>query len=266
MSSPPVAGIFPVTAYGAKCDGVKNDTAAIRAAIQAASESAGNEVKFPVGTCAISDNVPISGPKSISIAGAGSTATFIVQHGAANIFEITSDNVTVEDLNLNTAEYNPGPTTPGNPKPGVIFSTGNNTTVRNVTGEAGSGFGMRFTGPNPCYDFTVGGASISNVDMTTTGVGGFAAVDIDCQTHAIATNITIHGGILAIFNDEFVTLNGETFTPGPNGITCEPPWFITGPAHDITVENVLSQGGHGVIHNPTSNITVTNQTVLGPGC
>jgi hypothetical protein len=131
----------------------------------------------------------------------------------------------------------------------------------NVTAETGSGFGMRLTGSNPCYAFPITGSVVSNVTMTNHGTGGFAAVDIDCQNGARLSNITIHGGILALFNDTNTVLNTETYY----GVArCQPAWFVTGPASNIVIENVVSYSGFGVIHGSqhgaATGITVENQT------
>jgi len=115
-------------------------------------------------------------------------------------------------MNLNTATYNPGYVPiRKSPVPAVLFSNANNTTVTNVTAETGTGFGMRLTGPKPCYTFPITGSVVSNVIMVNHGTGGFAAVDIDCQNGARLTNINIHGGILALYNDENTVLNGEVY-------------------------------------------------------
>jgi hypothetical protein len=241
------------------CDGHTDATAALQAAVDA-----GGTVNVPAGTCVLTNHIAVHG--AVTISGAGSAATFLVQHSSTNIFQVTADNVTVQNLNLDTATFNPGAAILKHPKPAVLFSNANNTHLFNVTAEAGSGFGMRFTGPSPCSSYQRGGTVLSNINVTTTGTGGFAAVDIDCQNHATATGITIHGGILALFNDENTTLNGETFTPGPFAKQCAPPWFITGPATYITVENVMSHGGPGVIRGTTSNLTILTQAIAGLIC
>jgi hypothetical protein len=173
--------------------------------------------------------------------------------------------VTIENLNLNTATYNPGPPILKNPKPGVLFSNSSHTTIRNVTGEAGTGFGMRVTGPNPCYSYQTVGTVISNVDMTTQGVGGFAAVDVDCTNGAQLTNITIHGGILALFEDENVTLSHEVFTPGSANIACEPAAIVTGPANNIDISDVTSSGGGIRVKQPASSVVI-HTVAVRPGC
>jgi hypothetical protein len=241
------------------CDGSTDVTIALQAAVDL-----GGTVNIGAGTCVLSNHIVVQA--AVAIRGAGSSSTFLVQHGAINIFDISADNVIVSDMNLDTATFNPGAPVLKQPKPGVLFSNANNTTVTNVTGEAGSGFGMRFVGPSPCFSYQRGGTTLRNIDMTTTGTGGFASVDVDCQNHATLSNITIHGGILALFEDENVTLDGESFTPGPFAKTCAQPWYITGPSHHITVSNVVSHGGHGIVKQPADGITTSSQTVDGPGC
>ncbi len=222
-------------------------------------------MSIPAGKCLLTNRVSVRKP--VTIDGAGPQQTFLIQHGRHNIFEITAAGVTVENLNLDTATFNTSAIPVlHKPDPGVLFSNVSDTHVINVTGETGSGYGMRFVGPSPCVSDVNGGQVITDVTMTTTGTGGFAAVDVSCQHQATLTNITIHGGILAFFHDQNITLNGEMFAGGPRAIHCAHPWYITGPATNITIENVVSSSGHGVVKQPASGITVTNQTVTGSGC
>jgi Pectate lyase superfamily protein len=250
-------------AVAAKCDGVTDNTAAIQAAVNAAGKVPGGAiVTIPAGVCAVFGRIPVSGQNGVTIQGAGQTRTFIVQHGASNIFQITSPGNTVEDMNLDTATYNPGIVPiPKSPVPAVLFSNANNTTVLNITAETGTGFGMRLTGPKPCYTFGITGSVVTNLIMVNHGTGGFAALDIDCQNGARLTNINIHGGILALFNDTNTVLLNETYY-GVN--KCQPAWFVTGPASNILIQNVVTYAGAGVIHSSrhgvATGITVINQT------
>jgi hypothetical protein len=251
-----------VISSGAKCDGVTNDAPAIQAAVNAAGKQSGAVVTIPAGVCALFGRVAVGGANGITIEGAGAASTFLVQHADSNIFQITSPGNTVEAMNLNTATYNPGYVPiPKNPVPAVLFSNADNTTVTNITAETGTGFGMRLTGPKPCYTFPITGSVVSNIIMVNHGTGGFAAVDIDCQNGARLSNINIHGGILALYNDENTVLNGEVYY-GVNA--CQPAWFVTGPANNILIENVVTYSGGGVIHNSrhglATNITVLTQT------
>lgn len=246
----------------ARCDGITNNTPIIQAAINAAGKQPGGVVTIPAGLCVLQGNLHLNTAYGVTVQGAGATRTFIVQHADQNIFQITSPGNTVEDMNLNTYSFNPGliPIRK-NPVPAVLFSNASNTTVMNITAETGSGFGLRLTGSNPCYAFPITGSVVSNVTMVNHGTGGFAAVDIDCQNGARLSNITIHGGILALFNDTNTVVNAETYY----GVArCQPAWFVTGPASNILIENVVTYGGYGVIHGSrhgvATGITVVNET------
>jgi hypothetical protein len=215
------------------------------------------------GLYAISNRLAIK--SAVVLAGAGPSLTFIVQHARANIIEITAPGVTIEDLNLNNATYNATPPVLKNPDPLVLFSNASDTTILSVTGEAGSGFGVRVTGPNPCAQYPTTGTVVSNLQMATTGRGGFASVDIDCTNGATLSNITIRGGILALYRDENVTLNGEVFTPGEDNVQCEPAAYITGPANDIAISDVTSSGGGVEVKQPALSVVVRGVTA-GAGC
>ncbi len=251
-----------VTGAGIRCDGITNETPAIQAAVNAAGRRAGGVVMIPAGVCVLQGNIHLNTPNGVTVEGGGATRTFLVQHAAQNIFQITSPGNTVEAMNLNTFSFNPGiiPIRKS-PVPAVLFSNASDTTVADITAETGSGFGMRLTGPNPCDAFPITGSVVSNVVMVNRGIGGFAAVDIDCQNGARLSNITIHGGILALFNDTNTVLSHETYF-GVN--RCQPAWYVTGPASNILIENVVTYAGAGVIHGSghggATGITVTNQT------
>jgi hypothetical protein len=215
------------------------------------------------------DNLPVGGSNAISLSGAGAALTFIVQHSPGiGIFGITGQHVTIENVNLNTANANPGffPEGGGSHAPGVIYSAVSFTSIINVTAEVGDGFGIRVTGPNPCYTYQTTGTVVRNVSVTNTGSGGLAALDIDCTNGAQISNITIHGEYLALYQDENVSVSGETYRPQVFMGPCHEPWYITGPSTRVSIANVLSYGGTGIVRPPASSITITSQTIRGPGC
>jgi len=242
------------------------------ATIQAAVNSCANggTVELAAGIYPLTDHVVVRSSEMIT--GAGPTLTFLVQHARMNIFRIDAPGVTVESMNLNTATYNPGvPPIPKDPVPSVLFSTQSHTSIINVTAEAGTGFGMRITGPSPCPGFGTTGTVVSNVNVTNTGTGGFTALDVDCTNGAKITNVVIHGDYLALYQDENVVVNGLTVTPGPYEQTCGAPVYVTGPSNHIVLENVLSHGGriitHGTKNGEVTALTETNDTLaLGDTC
>ncbi len=240
---------------------MSDSTALIETAIQTCA--GGGTVRLESGTYAISSRLAVKAQETIT--GAGATQTFIVQHSRQNIFQITAPGVTIENVNLNTATYNASAPVLKNPDPGVLFSNASHTSIINVVGESGSGFGMRVTGPNPCDRFSTVDTVVTNVSMTTTGKGGFASVDIDCTNGARLSGITIHGGILAMFKDEHVTLMGESFTPGPDNGQCEPAVYITGPANTITISDVTSSGAGVEVKQPATAV-LTRAVTAGTGC
>ncbi|HVC03199.1 MAG TPA: hypothetical protein VND88_00860 [Candidatus Acidoferrales bacterium] len=231
-------------------------TATIQAAVNLCTN--GGTVELAAGTYPLTDHVVVR--TSEVITGAGPTLTFLVQHARRNIFEIDAPGVTVESMNLNTATYNPGvPPIRKDPVPSVLFSAQSHTSIIDITAEAGTGFGMRITGPNPCDSYRTTGTIVSNVNVTNTGTGGFTALDVDCTNGATITNVVIHGDYLALYQDENVDVNGLTVTPGPYEQQCGAPVYVTGPSNHIRLDNVLSHGG-GIITHGTKNGQVTTLT------
>lgn len=128
---------------------------------------------------------------------------------------------------------------------------------------------MRIVGPQPCYTRVNGGAVVSNVSITSTGTGGFAALDISCQSHASVSGVKVNGGVIAIYRDSNLTLTGEQCTPGPSAKRCAPPWAITsdalGPSQNITISRVASASGSGTVRGNVLGLSITTQTI-GQNC
>jgi hypothetical protein len=112
---------------------------------------------------------------------------------------------------------------------------GSDETLRDVTASGGNGFGIRFVAPPGavCRDRPNSGIVVQNVNITTTGLGGYGALGLDCLNSATLTNITISGGIVALYLDNNVTINGLSFTSvyeqsdGEYGIACQNAVEIT---------------------------------------
>jgi hypothetical protein len=243
---------------------------ATAATIQAAINSCalGGTVVLAPGTYDLTNRLAVQSSETIT--GAGPTATFLVQHARINIFQISAEGVTVENMYLDTGTYNPGiPPQKGNPVPSVLFSNRSYTSVINVTAKAGSGFGMRITGPSPCSSFGTHGTVISNVNVTNTGASGFTALDIDCTNGAVLTGITIHGDYMALYEDENVTLNGMDYAAGPyESGYCSHDIYVTGPSNHVLLSNIVTHNGRAIQHatqaGVVANLMITNE-VYAPG-
>jgi hypothetical protein len=122
------------------------------------------------------------------------------------------------------------------------------------------------TGPNPCYTFQTTGTVIEGVDMTTSGTGGFAAIDVDCTNGATLSDLVVSGGIVALFNDENVAFSGLTFTRGEANIRCEPAVFVTGPANHITASGIFTNSAIDRITGVTSAISISGMDLPGDTC
>ena len=218
-------------------------------------------VTLGAGTYALTAHVVVNHAETIS--GAGSTLTHLIQHARVNIFQITAPGVTIENMDVNTAQFNPGvPPIQKDPVPGTIFSAQSHTSIINLSSEAGTGFGFRLTGPNPCQNHQTSGDLIQNVTSTNTGTGGFTAMDFDCMSSGTITNVTIHGDYIALYQSSGVTLNGLVYTQGPyESGKCGTDVFVTGPANGDVIENVVSHNG-GVKATTTRFGSVTNLKVI----
>lgn len=220
--------------------------------------NAGGIVTIGAGTCALNNHIAVS--NSMIITGAGAGATFLVQHADINIFQINVPGVTVENMNLDTRTYN---TRSPSPQPAVLFSASSHTSVINVTAEAGSGFGMRISGPSPCTSFKTLGTVVQNLNMTSSGTGGFASLDIDCTNGAVLSNITIHGNYIAIYQDENSSVTHETYWPAAK--RCQFAVYLTAYSAKIAINSVTGGGGVKQSGSPLTAISVTN-VVKAPGC
>jgi hypothetical protein len=231
-----------------------HDTSALKAAI-----SLGGTVQVSAGTCALNDRLLIR--RAVVVQGAGANQTLLVQHAAQVVFQITAPGVTIAAMNLDVATRNPG--LPPDQAPPAVLSGHSHTTLRDLTVEAGTGFGIRVVGPAPCDSFLTTGTVVSNVNITSHGRGGFASLDISCTNGATLTNVTINGNYIALYHVENVTLRNEVFVPDAK--PCQAPAYITGPARNISIDQVTG-GGHIIQKGwPLTNITITNDRGA-PGC
>lgn len=110
---------FNVVDFGAKCDGVTDDTSKIKDAVAAAASRSGGIVLLP-GLCAVSS--PITLPTNVTLTGAGHGAGLAILAGfsGSNVLLLNGDFAAVRNLQI------VGPTTTfsGNPAADAIQITG----------------------------------------------------------------------------------------------------------------------------------------------
>jgi hypothetical protein len=113
------------SAYGAKVDGVTDDTAAVQAALNALSTFGGGTVEIPAGTCVLtptgSPAVALSVPSNVRLRGAGRNATILKKAANGTLISMSGPSTdlsgathcrfsAVEALGIN-----------GNGKTGLVF-------------------------------------------------------------------------------------------------------------------------------------------------
>jgi hypothetical protein len=248
------------------CEG--DVTTALQTAVNAGADPT---VSISPGTCELSGTIDITKPATID--GAGSNQTFLVQTVRKVMLRVTASHVTVEDINLDSRTHNltlPPMDSETNPDPNIMGMNGSDETLRDVTASGGNGFGIRFVAPSGavCRDRPNSGIVVQNVSITTTGLGGYGALGLDCLNSATLTNITISGGIVALYLDNNVTINGLSFTSvyeqsgGKYGIPCQNAVEIT-TGNNFTLRDV--NGGPVANRYGATSVSIANDQVRA-GC
>ena len=160
-----IASPVNVRAFGAKGDGVTDDTASIAAAIQAASNGV---VLFPHGmVCIVQSQLIISSP--VKIVGYGAEIKESAAFSGSNLIRVAAQNVTIEGLAITGLSTG---------KTGVTVTAGSadNLTVRNCV-VSGCGYGLV-------------GNSNNNVLFEGNHVHSCSLYGIWCQNIATSANLT----------------------------------------------------------------------------
>lgn len=182
--------VFNVKAYGAKGDGVTDDTAAIQAALNTCNTNGGGVAYFPEGTYAVSTILTVG--SNTTLKGAGRQATIIqyttaLAAGGANYLleneDTTNGNkfISIIDLTLlMPAVQGTSPTLTAYSS-SVFFQGVQNVLIRNVLSQNGS----ISLFPLPAY--------INTPNVNTTGLNNIVTID-NCQIDSSAEGIGFFQG------------------------------------------------------------------------
>ncbi len=278
MSPSCSSSCYNVLAFGANPNGIGDNTAAFRAAIEMAQSNAlGGTVYVPTGTYAFTQvlnglsSISIrSGPKAdllppVLLEGDGAATTSLVEHvGNQPLLRVGADGSTVEGLTLNAQSYGGGPD---------LTVQASNTTVTsdsilgaNKIGVIGHGaiapFALNYPGPpgalpkTPTYD---DGNTISDTTIED-GINndGFS---FSFQSDATISDITHFGSRLALYVDKNVNVTNYTYTPNPACEGAENGFYISAPSSDIVIKNFTTYGEGGAINGPVNKKPVVGTTI-----
>jgi hypothetical protein len=273
--------VFNVVNYGAVGDGATDNTAAINAAIQAASAVSGATVYFPAGTWDYSNNLTFS---SLNVAGAGSSTILQPTNPTNTAVILTGTNSSIRNLVISSTSL------AGLGSAGWTFSIPNtaNLLVQNATSftvanitclQRVAGCGIAILGGN--------GGTVNAVSCTGSGnpnLMGNGSVSYSYGIFIWAPNVTVSnsliqnecqaieicgGNNIAILSNTI----GTTSSPiGGFGIWC---FYYQGGSNLTISQNTIVMGGFNAstmdgftsdgplyVQNCT-NLTVSNNNMYG---
>jgi hypothetical protein len=273
---------YDASSYGAVCDGTLRSTTnggsvdgdAIQKAINAAEAGAQTgTVVLPSGTCMISHSLSLLHGNGIIITGAqsstGSPMTTITNsvnpaYGGGDL-EINTNNNTVENVVLDQSNYG-----------GTAIVKGNYNTLQNMNILGGKTFFVLYFTTTSSGAHAVGNQLLDStvVSLINRQVAGGPnpyddGISWSEQDHSLIQNVQFTGTRLALYQDNYTTVNGYTYYPGPQTGGLD-GFYVTQPSSNLTLENLTMYGSAGVVSNgsttngTTSNVTITNEQVKPP--
>lgn len=265
----PPGGTYDVTAYGAQGNGTTDATNAVAAAISAAQGNGGGTVYFPAGVYAFSlklkspaSSIQIHGTVPVTLEGAARGTTSLVEHVAdQSLLSVRTDGTAIEDLTLDTQTFGGGY---------AIGVQANNTVLQQAAVVGGPNeFALYYQGPakatptSPSYN--TGNQILDTIVNDQYQGDGFS---FSFQENGLIQNLTHTGSRLALYVDDNVTVDGDSYTPGTQAGATNGFW-ITPPSTGITINNFVTSGAGGVIGSanpkPSTNISITGEQFLSPG-
>ncbi len=274
-----MSGIFNVKDYGAKGDGVANDTSAIQAAVNAAHAAGGGQVYIPAGTYIVTgDGTASHGAimlyDNITVYGDGMGATTVkladnYNHSLSGIFRdqagVQNHDIGMHDLTVdgNRANQSSGKidgwfngVTPGGP------GTDTNITLDHVEIKNCSGYGF-----DPHEETT--NLSITNCVSHGNGLDGFT---LDFQIGAHLSNDTAYGNgrhgfnIVTSSHDDTLT-NCTAYGNGGEGIMVQRGSDNIPVPQNITINggSVYANALDGVQINKANTVTLNGVSIHDNG-
>jgi len=241
-------GTFPVTSYGAKCDGTTDDTTHIQAALNAAAAAGGGTVTLPGATCLLNSNHQSSHPWFFynlhipsGVTLQGTTGSRLLQgprgrHAMVSGATYVQNSVLAVGNNYQVVTYNGARFYPLN-----AITAGNNSVTLSTAGNA-SHFGV---------------GDVISVYETNPAV---SHCDV-CAT-SIVTKVTSSNSSTGVVGlaDPLVRTMSTPFIANQTSNT----------AHDIAVSDLIVQGAQPLSILETYNWTSTNvqyldDTTIGGG-
>lgn len=284
-----VNGLFPINWFGASGDGIQDDTAAVQAAINAASE-AGGEVFLPPGTYQVASRYTFQTPGSLdfgyalrvpsNVTIAGTTGTIVTQAVTyANrrvLFYVEGSHVSIRNLRIE----NTYPISPGGNLSSIEFGAGDgfdaslsanieNVTIENVTvyrswhpvkfhfsdGSGKIAKNIIVRGVRSYHDKT--SKSSGGINFRSTPNGRISRVTVEsCHIHDPVTSAAV--GFYGVHD---ATVAGCSVTgSGPNaaGIQIENGGKLIAVTGNTCTDNV-----NGIWVDDSVDVTITGNAVTG---
>ena len=272
-TAPPASAAAPlplpitsVTSYGATGNGHTDSTAAILRAASIA-EARGGTLYFPPGHymvagSGIGSGIEIRGGRPLTIAGAGrDLVTLTNRNSGGGLLSIRVDGTVVRDLTLDAASFNTRQ---------ALGAVANDVTVENCRILGGRQFfAIYYAGPAgatpsaPIYN--TGNRLLNDIVSDLVDNDG---ISWSFQENSLIENLVHTGSRLALYVDRYVTVQNETYRPGPQGGGTAGFW-ISAPSDHITINNFTSYGMGGIISDrgttESTDITIANERLLVPG-
>ncbi len=265
-SAPLALPITSVSAFGAIGNGRTDSTVAIANAALAA-EARGGTLYFPpghymLGGSGIGSAMEIRGGRPITVAGAGrDLVTLTNTNASGGLLSIRVDHTIVQGLTLDAQSFNSRQ---------ALGALANDVTVQNC----------RILGGRQFFAIYYAGPALATPAAPTYNSGNRLLNDIvgdlvqndgiswSFQENSLIENLQHTGSRLALYVDRYVTVQNDTYRPGPQGGGTAGFW-ISSPSDHIAINNFTSYGMGGIISDngttESSNITISNERLLVPG-